>query len=266
MLKNHYKKELNIKNLLRKGSRGKGVKKAQEWLNLWKYYDPKWRYACGIDGIFGPNTEKTVRGFQEFKGLEVDGIVGPVTFQALTWPMRLAFAPLHKSDLALHELIVAYANMHLTSVARELNQRNEGPWVRAYMDGHEGRPWAWCMGFVQTVYDQAFGALDKKFTAFMPHTYSCDVVGHHVLQNGSLIRKKDLPGRIGEVKPGSIFLIVKTPYDWTHTGIITGVDGDCFHTIEGNTNDEGVREGFEVCQRIRDFKQGKVDVVVLDEK
>jgi len=41
-----------------------------------------------IDGIFGPKTEATVRGFQQalhtdIPSVAVDGIVGPVTWQAL---------------------------------------------------------------------------------------------------------------------------------------------------------------------------------------
>jgi peptidoglycan hydrolase-like protein with peptidoglycan-binding domain len=36
-----------------------------------------------IDGIFGPQTEAAVRGFQDALDIAVDGIVGPVTWRAL---------------------------------------------------------------------------------------------------------------------------------------------------------------------------------------
>jgi peptidoglycan hydrolase-like protein with peptidoglycan-binding domain len=36
-----------------------------------------------IDGIFGPQTEQAVRGFQDALDITVDGVVGPVTWRAL---------------------------------------------------------------------------------------------------------------------------------------------------------------------------------------
>lgn len=36
-----------------------------------------------------------------------------------------------------------------------------------------------------------------------------------------------------------------------HTGFVERVEGDIIHTIEGNTNDTGSREGYEVCRRQR---------------
>ena len=57
--------------------RGDDVKTVQKALKE-QGFDPK-----GIDGSFGKNTEKAVRAFQKAKKLEVDGIVGPITWAAL---------------------------------------------------------------------------------------------------------------------------------------------------------------------------------------
>jgi hypothetical protein len=64
--------------LLMKGSRGAAVKKLQLALIDSGFLLPKF----GVDGIFGPETEAAVQGFQHASGLasaDVDGIVGPTT-------------------------------------------------------------------------------------------------------------------------------------------------------------------------------------------
>jgi hypothetical protein len=50
----------------------------------------------------------------------------------------------------LRALVLAAANQHLAAGAFELtikNESNSGPWVRAYMDGNEGRAMVLVHGF-----------------------------------------------------------------------------------------------------------------------
>ena len=42
-----------------------------------------------------------------------------------------------------------------------------------------------------------------------------------------------------------------TATDWTHTGFAHGPSAEVFSTIEGNTNDDGSNNGYEVCARTR---------------
>ena len=244
--------------LLKQGSKGIDVQKVQEWLNLWRYMEPKWLHKINVDGDFGINTEKLIRDFQQFFNLTIDGEVGDQTYDILTKPMYNAFSKIEGDNL--QNLIIDYAEQHLKNMPRELYNTNSGPWVRAYMDGHEGKPWAWCMGFVQTIFDQACSTLGKSFLDIMPKTYSCDVVGEHGKANKKLIRNAKLRTNPEYIKPGDIFLVVKTPWDWTHTGIVTAVEDEIITTVEGNTNDEGVREGFEVCRRYRNIKKSNIDI------
>jgi peptidoglycan hydrolase-like protein with peptidoglycan-binding domain len=59
---------------LKKGSKGQAVKDLQEALKALGL-------APGpVDGVFGKKTEDAVKAFQTSKGLEVDGVVGPVTW------------------------------------------------------------------------------------------------------------------------------------------------------------------------------------------
>lgn len=50
--------------------------------------------------------------------------------------------------------------------------------------------------------------------------------------------------------PGDIF-IQDHGHGLGHTGFVESIVGDDMHTIEGNTNDTGSREGYEVCRRVR---------------
>lgn len=51
-------------------------------------------YNGFIDGDFGPMTDKAVRSFQEARGLQIDGRVGPITLSALLPPSALISEPL----------------------------------------------------------------------------------------------------------------------------------------------------------------------------
>lgn len=62
---------------LRNGSQGSDVKYLQETLK-------GLGYAIGVDGIFGSETEKAVRDYQQKNGLSVDGIVGTQTWGKLS--------------------------------------------------------------------------------------------------------------------------------------------------------------------------------------
>lgn len=61
---------------VRKGSSGDDVRTLQTMLNLVGF-------VLDIDGQFGSQTETAVRAFQAKKGLTIDGIAGPQTWNAL---------------------------------------------------------------------------------------------------------------------------------------------------------------------------------------
>ena len=65
--------------MLKKGSQGKSVKALQILLMGYDY--PMGDY--GADADFGSVTESAVKAFQEACGLEVDGVVGPMTWAKL---------------------------------------------------------------------------------------------------------------------------------------------------------------------------------------
>ncbi|MDH7444125.1 peptidoglycan-binding protein [Aquimarina sp. 2201CG14-23] len=265
MKKIAYQKELVIKSTQkRKGTNNnkKDVMKIQSWLTLFSITNPSSGTATEIDGDFGPATERAVKNFQDSNGVQRTGIVDQVLFNALSSGLKEAFEkPLVSNNL--RDLMVEVAENHLKQHPFELDiqgQSNSGPWVRSYMDGHDGSPWFWCMGFAQAILDQASSALGKNFKTLMPLTYSCDTVGNTGLEKGLLSRYQKIRKDPSIIKPGDIFLIQKSRLDWTHTGIITSIDGDVIETIEGNTNHQGSRNGIAVMKRTRSYRRSKIDV------
>lgn len=65
-------------NMLRRNEEGPAVRKLQE--DLTRAGFP----TQGVDGKFGQNTEDAVKRYQESRGLQVDGIAGPLTLAALS--------------------------------------------------------------------------------------------------------------------------------------------------------------------------------------
>ena len=63
--------------IIRHGSRGNYVCIAQDNLNTLGYT------TGGLDGIFGPQTFRAVRNYQQSRGLAVDGIIGCNTWRSL---------------------------------------------------------------------------------------------------------------------------------------------------------------------------------------
>lgn len=69
---------MNSGPTLSSGSTGDDVKRVQRILVMLKLID-----YTGIDGTFGTHTEDAVKSFQQGTGLTVDGVMGPLTWQAM---------------------------------------------------------------------------------------------------------------------------------------------------------------------------------------
>lgn len=63
-------------------------------------------------------------------------------------------------------------------------------------------------------------------------------------------------GKVPWVELGAsyVFLVQRTENDWSHTGFGFGGTPDHFNTLEGNTNDDGNANGYEVAERVRAAK------------
>jgi len=243
--------DLEIKRVIKKGNKGKRVKLVQEWLCLHGF-------DIMIDGVFGPATERAVMEFQREKGISVDGKVGKDTFALLVKPMKDVLAEIPVNGRTLGQMVCAYAEQHLAQQPREIGGDNRGPWVRLYMDGGEGKSYYWCAGFVSFLLKQACEGLNIPLP--IETSTSCDDIALSAQRNGLFKKGADIADKT-EIPPGSIFLSIKSEGDWNHTGIVIAAENEIFHTIEGNTNYGGSRNGYAALKRFRGY--GNKDFIIF---
>lgn len=136
--------------------------------------------------------------------------------------------------------------MTLTEVARlgkfirELTGQNDGAWVEAIqrVTGNKKGD-AWCASYVSVVLALYYGGPKQNP---LPMTASCDELLEAARRKGWL-SETPMTGNVG--------LVMKTETDAVHTFIVTDVKRLSIRTIEGNTNDDGSRDGYGVFERSR---------------
>lgn len=244
---------------LQRGANGKEVRLVQEWLSLNGV-------QVRADGDYGPATEASIRKFQTKAKLQPTGIVDEFTLRALIAPLSRVCKPLTTTAETFSQRVVAAARNHLREHPREIGGQNRGPWVRLYTKGKEGPAYPWCAAFVSYLLTQAAESMRPNPEMPIKGSLSCDELASQAKAIDKFVSEGEL--RSGknsrtELVPGTIFLVRnhKNPNDWMHTGIVTGVMNDYFESIEGNTNDDGDREGHEVCRRLRGFSH--MDFILL---
>lgn len=116
---------------------------------------------------------------------------------------------------------------------------NAGPEIEKYLKSVGlGKGFAWCMAFVFWNVVQA----SIKLKTLNPLKKTGGVMAQWNAQTPQT--KKTIP------EAGDIF-IMDFGKGVGHTGFVEKVEGLLIHTIEGNTNDDGSREGYAVCRRTR---------------
>ena len=141
--------------------------------------------------------------------------------------------------LSEHALAIAVENNGVQEIPRG---SNSGPDVNAFLKSVGLTPgYPWCMAFVYWCVDQACKELD---------------IPNPLLKTGGALREwnettcRKLTIRDSALKAGDIF-IMSFGKGTGHAGFVQKVAGGLIYTIEGNTNQNGSREGYEVAQRQR---------------
>ena len=236
-----YSDDLVLDRPYRRGDTGQKVVLIQEWLCLHGIH-------IVIDGCFDPATERAIRIFQNRKEIYEDGVVENVTFAELIKPVTNALSFRARDDDSLGSIVVECAKAHLKQRPREIGGDNRGPWIRLYLDSWQEVPW--CAGFVSFILRQSTFSIDD--IPPLKTSFSCDLLAKNAKLKNLLLEQPDKGDRL-KIKPGSLFLKRVSDSRWNHTGIVSKTENEFFYSIEGNSNDTGDNEGYEVCERIRNY-------------
>jgi len=211
-------------NIARAGKYGTGVvKRVQEWLTLHGF-------GLTIDDDFGPITGHQVESFQKLHAIPSTGVVNLPTWTRLVAPLTAALRP-GPQGATLGATLALVAQQHYTEHPREVGGNNRGPWVRYYMRGADGTKQNWCAGCDTTLLAQASAPLLPP----IGYHVNCDALADEARHASRLVLGSlgyaGVKEALGE---GGLFLVRDRDGSYSHTGVITALHPDAFHTLEGN--------------------------------
>ncbi len=213
--------------------------------------------GCGpleISGDFDTKTRTALRLFQRrFSDgmgvpLVVDGKVGPLTWETLFGDGSIPAST--TTDDALLARVVKIAGDEL-GVLEVPPGSNRGPRVNEYLrvvglDATAGS-FPWCAAFVYWCFEQAAHGLGRP----NPVVRTAGVLEHWrraAHKSVPRLAAAEATADPARVRPGMIF-VQDFGGGAGHTGLVESVQGGRLVTLEGNTNDDGSREGIGVFRR-----------------
>lgn len=210
-----------------------------------------------------PVFASAVATLQAQHGLAADGKLGPATLAAITAKTTSPAPVKNVTEAAL--ALIATATAEANKGVREVG-KNAGEDVEKYLKClgmAKGSPW--CAAFV------SWCVMTSKGLPKPPKWCSGSAVSLYQVSSNSKTIVKVTPVEAdyqSKVKPGMIWSRAQDPAAaaaarkgaWCqgHTGIVVAVDGIGWHTIEGNTNAAGSREGDGVYRKTHKWSDADI--------
>ena len=210
-----------------------------------------------------PVFASAVATLQAQHGLTADGKLGPGTLAAITAKTSAPAPAKNVTEAAL--ALIATATAEANKGVREVG-KNAGPDVEKYLHSlgmSKGSPW--CAAFV------SWCVMTSKGLPKPPKWCSGSAVSLYQVAGNSKTCVKVTPADAdyqAKVKPGMIWSRAqdsaaaaaarKGAWCQGHTGIVVAVDGIGWHTIEGNTNAAGSREGDGVYRKTHKWSDADI--------
>jgi hypothetical protein len=220
---------------------------------------------------FGPKMTQVVKLFQarhtdrQGMPLKTDGELGSVAWEVLFGADSVPAADQASAGL-LHEALLQAQAEEAVPVMEVRPPFNRGPRVDEYQlrTGLRLRPgadgFAWCACFVYFCFDEAARKLGRrnpviKTAGCLDHWNRAREAGIAQVSGTRATNKPAL------VQPGMVF-IMDFGGGKGHTGIVEAVHGGFITTIEGNSNNQGSRDGvgvFRLTRKINSINKGFID-------
>ena len=205
-----------------------------------------------------------VRTLQDQHGLPADGKLGPGTLAAFKAPPAAPDAPAEPLNITEAALaLIATATAEVNKGVREVG-KNAGADVEKYLHClgmTKGSPW--CAAFV------SWCVMTSRGLAKPPKWCSGSAVSLFQMSGKNAVKVTPVDADYkSKVKPGYIWSRAqdataaaaarKGSWCQGHTGIVVAVDAIGFHTIEGNTNAAGSREGDGVYRKLHKWSDAEL--------
>lgn len=111
---------------------------------------------------------------------------------------------------------------------------------------------AWCAYFAELVWKKAYAQVNTAMVEKLDKLFNASAVMTYNLFYNSEFTTSSTP-EVGDVVIWQYFKNGKL--HWTgHAGIVIEVYGNSFKSVEGNSNDDGSREGYKVVIKERSFE------------
>ncbi len=212
-------------------------------------------------GVFGVKTKNAVKLFQAThmdqygNPLEIDGNIG-----SLTWAALFGRNEIRITDTASTRLLTEVLKEAVSQIGVMENPpgSNKGPEVNQYLASVGLQPGLyWCAAFVYWSFNEA----SKKLNRSNPLVKTGHVMSHWNKTAEKKILTVDAANNPSLIKPGHIF-ILNTGGSSGHTGLVEKTEGGFIHTIEGNSNNSGSRNGigvFRLQRKIARINRGFIE-------
>lgn len=237
---------MKTRMVLRQGMKGTEVRELQKTLNKVLQINP----PLLVDGDFGSKTFSAVTKFQKKSLLKSDGIVGNNTWEALDQavnpnPIKIEYSP----QAPLADIAATYIGTKETSN----NLMGNDPKMKEIFEADrltvkgktDGYPW--CAAFVSLCVQKLLKGNLTYISTVPPREASVSrFLNIWAKQQNCTIFK--YTSKKYSPQKGDIVI-----YTFSHIGIVEQVYSSYFIAIEGNTNNNGSREGIGVMRRNRSY-------------